>query len=258
MLLDERRQQILDKLAQHGQSVRELSDGLGVSEGTIRRDLTYLERQGQLERKYGGAMLTQGSRANMTDSGSVEVSADGKKAQMSDLDRRVAAAAAGLVQDGSTIILDVGPLTALIAHELKGRQVTIITANLAVLDQVRHDDTVDVVLVGGALRHHHDSLVGFITEQTIEQIAADTMFLTCTGVRGDTVVDNMAIEAPIKQRFIAAAEQVVLLADETKFPGNGSLKLCTLDQVNTLVTTGEPTPDVLKHFQESDRRLIQA
>lgn len=69
MLLDERRQRILDQLAKHGQSVKDLSHGLGVSESTIRRDLTFLEQDGRLKRKNGGAMLTQGNRADITDSG---------------------------------------------------------------------------------------------------------------------------------------------------------------------------------------------
>lgn len=90
------------------------------------------------------------------------------------------------------------PEAALIARNLRGHKVTILTSNLAVLDQVRDDDAVDLVLIGGAVRHHHDSLVGPLAERMITDVAADLMFLCCTGVRGNAVVDDMAVEAPVR------------------------------------------------------------
>lgn len=256
MLLDERRQEILDRLAEHGQSVKDLSNRLGVSESTIRRDLTVLERDGRLQRKYGGAMLTQGNRSEITDTGQLDKSQDCSLAE-SNLYERMARAAANMVQDGSVIILDIGPVAPIIARKLRGRQVTIITSNLAVMDQVRRDDAIDLVLVGGALRHHHDSLVGPLTERMIAGITADVMFLCCTGVRSGAVVDNMAVEAPIRQGFIEASQEVVLLADDSRFPGTGSFKLCSLYDMDALITTKRTPEQVIKHFQEDGKKVVQ-
>lgn len=256
MLLDERRQQILDRLAEHGQSVKDLSNGLGVSESTIRRDLTYLEQDGRLQRKYGGAMLTQGNRSEITDTGQPDKTEKSSDAEV-DAKKRLAHAAADMVQDGSVVVLDIGPIAPLIARNLRGRQVTIITSNLAVMDQVRHDDAVDLVLVGGALRHHHDSLVGPLTQHMIDEITADIMFLCCTGVRGDAVVDNMAVEAPIRQGFIAASQQVVLLADDTKYPGTGSFKLCSLTDLDVLITTDQVPDSVVDLLNEDGKKVVQ-
>ena len=255
MLLDERRQRILDQLAEHGQSVKDLSHGLGVSESTIRRDLTFLEQDGRLKRKYGGAMLTQGNRADITDSGKQDRVVEATDAQMQ-LWERMAKAAADMVQDGSVIILDVAPEAALIARNLRGHKVTIITSNLAVLDQVRDDEAVDLVLIGGAVRHHHNSLVGPLAERMISDVSADLMFLCCTGVRGNAVVDNMAVEAPIRQGFIKASQQIVLLADESKFPGTGSFKLCSLTDLDALITTPGSGKGMQDSFAKEGKKVV--
>ena len=199
----------------------QLAEALGVSESTIRRDLDILAKGGQLERLYGGAMLTPGSRANITDSGGVEDPFVSETRADFELRRRMAAEAAALVDDGDVVVLDIGSTTPLVARELRGRPVTIITSNLAVLDEVRGDDAVELVLLGGVLRRNQQSLVGPLAEQVVGQLSADVIFLSCTGVRGGRVLDNMAVEAPIKQALIAASHRIVLLASEIKFPGSG-------------------------------------
>ena len=129
-------------------------------------------------------MLTTGSRANITDSGSVEDPFTSETRADLDLRQRMAAEAAALVGDGDVVVLDIGSSTPLVARELRGRPVTVITSNLAVLDEVRDDEAVELVLLGGVLRRNQQSLVGPLAEQVIGQLSADMMFLSCTGVRG--------------------------------------------------------------------------
>lgn len=172
------------------------------------------------------------------------------------LRERMAKAAADMVQDGSVVILDVAPEAALIARNLRGHKVIILTSNLAVLDQVRDDDAVDLVLIGGAVRHHHDSLVGPLAERMITDVAADLMFLCCTGVRGNAVVDDMAVEAPVRQGFIKASQQIVLLADEFKFPGTGSFRLCSLTDLNALVTTSGSRKGIQDSFAKDGKKVV--
>lgn len=258
MFLAERHERILAELADGGQSVVQLAEALGVSESTIRRDRDILAKSGRLKRLYGGAMLTSGSRANITDSGAVEEPYTFESRPDFALRKRVAAEAARLVSDGDVIVLDIGSTTPLVARELRGRPVTVITSNLAVLDEIRDDDTVEVVLLGGVLRRNQQSLVGPLTEQLIGQLSADLMFLSCTGVRGGRVVDNMAVEAPIKQALIAASQRIVLLASEVKFPGTGALRLCTLDEVDVLITTSGTPEDEIAKRREAGRKVIVA
>ena len=256
MLTAQRRALILESLASGGRTVVQLAGELLVSESTIRRDLDALALDGKLERKYGGAILTSGSRA--TDSGREEGSLAQERDRDYDLRVRVAEAAASLVEDGDIIVLDIGLTTPLVARALHGRRITIITANLEVLDEVRADDAIDVVLLGGALRRNYQTLVGSLTEQAVAQLNADIMFLSCTGVRDEHVLDNMAVEAPIKQALIGASARTVLLAHERKFPGTGAMRICTLEDVDTLITTEGNTSEELLRRRESGRKVIVA
>jgi DeoR/GlpR family transcriptional regulator of sugar metabolism len=258
MLLAQRHQRILAALRGGSQSVVQLAETLGVSESTIRRDLDLLAKGGRLERLYGGAMLTQGSRSTTTDSGGVEDPFVFETRPDFDLRCRMAAEAARLVADGEVVVLDIGSTTPLVARELRGRPVTVITSNLAVLDELRDDDAVELVMLGGVLRRNQQSLVGPLAEQVVGHLSADTMFLSCTGVRGGRVLDNMAVEAPIKQALIAASHQIVLLASEIKFPGSGALRLCALDEVDVLITTPGTPEDEITARRESGRKVVIA
>jgi DeoR/GlpR family transcriptional regulator of sugar metabolism len=258
MFFAERHKRILESLAAGGQTVGELADALSVSESTIRRDLDTLAKAGRLERMYGGAVLTRGSHANITDSGVIETPLATDTRPDLHLRQRMAKEAASLVNDGDVIVLDIGSTTPLIARELRGRAVTVITSNLAVLDEVRDDESVEVVLLGGVLRRNFQSLVGPLAEDAVGNLSADTMFVSCTGVRGGRVVDNMAVEVPIKRALIAASEQIVLLASERKFPGNGAMRLCSLDEVDVLITTSGTPEQELKERREAGRKVTIA
>jgi DeoR/GlpR family transcriptional regulator of sugar metabolism len=258
MLLAQRHERILAALTDGGLSVVALAKDLGVSESTIRRDLDILAKGGRLERLYGGAMLTQGSRANITDSGNVEDPFTSDDRPDLELRRRMAVEAARLVTDGDVVVLDIGSTTQLVARELRGRPVTVITSSLAVLDEVRDDDAVEVVLLGGVLRRNQQSLVGPLAEQVVGQLSADLMFLSCTGVRAGKVLDNMAVEAPIKQALIAASERIVLLASEIKFPGSGALRLCSLTEVDVLITTSGTPEAELTDRREAGGKVVVA
>ena len=243
MILREHQDRIVSALRSGGAaSVRDLAVSLQVSESTIRRDLDLLDRNGELTRTYGGAVLRPG--ATVTDSG------DPLQREMPfaanaglELKQRVADQAAALVPDESVVLLDIGTTTPLVARRLRGRPVTVITSNLAVLDELRDDACVRLVMLGGVFRRNYRSFVGSLTQSALTQVSADLLFLSCTGVRpSGHVVDNMAVEAPIKQAMIAAADRIMLLATAAKFPGTGALRLCALSDVDSVVTTPVPTP----------------
>ncbi|HVV19233.1 MAG TPA: DeoR/GlpR family DNA-binding transcription regulator, partial [Pseudonocardiaceae bacterium] len=145
----------------------------------------------------------------------------------------------------------------LIARHLRGRPVTVITSNVAVLDELRDDDTVRLVLLGGVLRRNYRSLVGSLTATALRQVSADLLFLSCTGVRPNGhVVDDMAVEAPLKQAMVEAADKVVLVASDAKFPGTGSLRLCTLSDVDILVTTAGADPATVDLCRQAGGKVM--
>lgn len=217
--------------------MRDLAQALQVSESTIRRDLDILDRNGELRRTYGGAILRPGE-AIIEEGDTAQVEGAFQDHTNVELKRAIAVRAAELIEEDGVVILDIGTTTPYVARELRGQPVTVITSNLAVLDELRGDSSVRLVMLGGVLRRNYRTLVGSLTELAPTQVSAGVVFLSCTGVRpSGHVVDDMAVEAPIKQSMIDAADRVVLLASEAKFPGTGASRLCSLADVDVAVTT---------------------
>ncbi|MEV7969149.1 DeoR/GlpR family DNA-binding transcription regulator [Sphaerisporangium sp. NPDC088356] len=223
-------------------SVRDLAAQLGVSPSTIRRDLEILDRDGTLTRVRGGALASEGASADLDDDlPFAGVASPGER----DKDA-VAARAARLVRDGDVVLLDIGTTTVRLARHLSGRRVTVVTSSLAVVDVLRGDPAVELLLLGGMLRRaHHSSLVGVLTEEALRQVSADRVFLSASGVRPDgQVTDSTIAEVPLKRAMMVAAGQVVLLVDRHKFPGNGALRVCGPEELDVVVTNDgadEPT-----------------
>ncbi|GAA4917645.1 DeoR/GlpR family transcriptional regulator of sugar metabolism [Nonomuraea thailandensis] len=215
-------------------SVRDLASQLGVSPSTIRRDLEVLDRDGTLRRVRGGALpCTEGLHA--------DADADRPFAEVAGTDGQdkeaVAARAARLVADGEVVLLDIGTTTMRLARRLRGRRITVVTSSLAVLDVLRSDPEVELLLLGGMVRRPYHSLVGVLTEAALSQVVADRVFLGASGVRPDgQLVDTTLAEVPLKRAMIAAAGQVVLLVDRHKFPGTGALRVCGPEDIDMIVT----------------------
>ncbi|MFS8101651.1 DeoR/GlpR family DNA-binding transcription regulator [Lentzea alba] len=263
MLPQSRRELILRTLRADGPSeVRSLADKLGVSQATIRRDLEQLDADGKLTRVYGGAMtLDAGDGINSGDVNSDDIDdpfaeVATERAEAKDA---VARAAAAMVQDGETVLLDIGTTMHRLAHHLHGKRITVITSNLAVFDELRDDADVELVLLGGMVRRRYHSLVGFLTEDNLRQVHAGRLFLGTSGVRDDgAVMDTTLVEVPLKRAMIKAADQVVLVADGGKFPGVGVARVCGPDDLDVVVTTASADPATRLALQEARVEVVEA
>jgi DeoR/GlpR family transcriptional regulator of sugar metabolism len=218
-------------------SVETLATQLCVSASTIRRDLQCLDAEGALRRVRGGA-------GSLTDPGPDGASEAGDAAAGEK--ERVARCAAGLVADGDVVLLDIGSTTARLARALRGRWITVITPSLAVVDELRDDTVVDLLVLGGILRRHHLSMVGTLTELTLRGVRANRLFLGTSGIgRDGRVMDSTVVEMPVKRAMMAAAEQTVVVADRGKFPGTGLVPVCGPEEVDVVVTNEGADPETL-------------
>lgn len=267
MLRAARHQVILDSLHAHGPtSVTDLAERTGASEATIRRDLAEMDSAGLLRRVHGGALEADATSAAPS-SGAAPGTSPGKSPgtrpatlspaarQLADeIDRpfhevaadnaaakdAIAQRAAQLVRDGATVFLDIGTTCQRVAAALHGRRITVITSSLAVLEELREEDTIDLVLLGGMVRRRYHSMVGFLTEEAIRSLHADQLFLSTSGVSPDgRVMDTTGIEVPIKRAMIEASDQVILVADADKFPGERGAVVCPVGSVDILVTDSQ-------------------
>jgi DeoR/GlpR family transcriptional regulator of sugar metabolism len=237
MLAHRRYEQILEKLRADGPvEVATFARLLKVSEATVRRDLARLESMGRLTRVRGGASLRSQAEAPF---------AQVAMGDATDKDA-VAARAAELVCEGDVLLLDIGTTVHRLAALLHGRSITVMTSNLAVYEELATDTSVEIILLGGVVRRNYLSMVGFLTEQALRQVHAQTLFLGTSGIRPDgTVLDTTVVEVPVKQAMLSAADRVVLLADPGKFPGSGLARVCGPDRVDVLVTREGADPGAL-------------
>src|SRR5262245_60334336 len=157
MLPAQRRQLILETiLTGRGAGVVELAERFSVSEMTVRRDLGRLAQEGKLTRVHGGAVRDR-------DEPPFAEIATERRAEK----QRIGAAAAALVRDGQTIMVDIGTTTLELARRLRGRRVTVITSNLAVVDELEPDPAIELVVLGGVVRRNYRSLVGMLAEDAL-------------------------------------------------------------------------------------------
>ncbi len=226
-------------------TVEQLCAVTHVSPATIRRDLESLEAAGMINRVHGGAVIRQDGGDPTLDADVARPFAEVAAADADDK-RSIARRAAALVGDGDVVLLDIGTTTMALAAELRARSITVITANLAVVDVLRDDPAVDLVLLGGHLRRPYHSLVGSLTLEALGQVRATIAFLGASGVQRDgTVLDTTAVEVPVKQAVLRAAGRRVLLVDRHKFPGSGALRVCALGEFDDLVTNAGADPATL-------------
>ena len=226
----EREQQILDMLAGvESLSVGELSRKVGVSEATMRRDLSSMAGRGLLHRYHGGASLTSPTVSEQLFSDKENLLGEEK--------RRIAQAALALIQDNDKIYLDGGSTTLYLAKLLERRRnLTVVTNSLmaaALLMESGHR----LVLVGGEFRALSRTLVGPLTAPTLRHLSFDKAFM---GTMGFTLSDGLstsdAAEAFTKRLVMRRAGQVILLLDHSKLGTNSFISAGFVQDVDTLVT----------------------
>src|SRR5262245_58022835 len=172
MLAAQRRGLILDAVRSgSGAGVVELAQRFSVSEMTVRRDLAQLAREGKLTRVHGGAVRER-----------EEPPFAAIAVERRDEKDRIGRAAAGLVAEGQTVMIDIGTTTLALARHLHGRNVTVVTSNLAVVEELVPDPAVELIVLGGVVRRNYRSLVGMLAEDALRQLSADIAFLGASGI----------------------------------------------------------------------------
>src|SRR6201991_4445916 len=225
LLPAQRRQEILRAVRNGTAHVSDLAESFGVSEMTVRRDLGALARDGKLERVHGGAVDSAAPGFSQ-----IEV-------ERFDIKDRLGRAAAAMVQDGMTVMVDIGTSTLQLARHLHGRKITVVTTNLAVVEELIPEQDIELVLPGGIVRRNYRSLVGVLAEDSLRQIKSDILVLGTSGVDVEMGVwDTTMVEVPIKRLMIAGAEEVVLIADAAKFSMTGMVRVCGPESIDQIVT----------------------
>lgn len=228
MLYEEERKPRLLQYIQQNQraSVQVLSEVFQVSESTIRRDLKELEEAQLLKRTHGGAVSLE--------SANIEPAIIDKEDLFREEKAAIAREAAELIRPGDTLLLDAGTTTLHLAREIRRMSdIRVVTNSLLVLNELKDCRDIEVSLTGGMLRPETQAFVGPITEAALDMIRVDKAFIAMNGIdaRAGLTTPNM-VEAAAKRKMMDIANEVVLLADHSKFGKVAFAKVAELSQVH--------------------------
>lgn len=236
MLTYERRNAILKQLEKERTvSVNELAKKFYVSESTIRRDLDKIAGDGMVRRTYGGAVLL--------DNLALELPITIREHENTDAKQIIAQAAAKLIHDGATIILDTSStVTAMVPYLNTYDGLTVITNGIKTAYLLNSYGKITTYCTGGRLREHNMSLVGMTTCQRLNEINADIAFISCRGLSIQKgVTEASEEETQVKKTMLNAAAKTVLLVDSTKLGLVLMNKVCEIGQLDIIVTD-KPLP----------------
>jgi DeoR/GlpR family transcriptional regulator of sugar metabolism len=229
MLTTHRKQQILSILKRNGQVIaKEVSQSMGVSEDTIRRDLRELAEEGLLQRVHGGALPASPAVADFA--GRESITTEGKVA--------IGRAAAKMIQAGQVVILDGGTTARQVARHIpQGLKATIVTHSPTIaLELVNHPD-IEVILIGGRMFKHSVVAVGAAAIEAISHIHADTYFMGVTGVHPKTGLTTGDFEeAAVKRALSKAAAETIVLASSEKLNAASPYAVVSLGEISGIIT----------------------
>jgi DeoR/GlpR family transcriptional regulator of sugar metabolism len=230
----ERQERIARIVEEHGRArVTELAAQFGVSGVTIRKDLVVLEAEHRLVRTHGGALAVDRSRP--------ELSWEFRERLQTDQKLWIGAAAAGLVHDGESIVMDASTTALSVARHLKARvgwsQLTVVTNGLRIASELAGHPGITVLMLGGRVRWEALSLVGQLGDGLFSRINVQKAFLGAAGFTVESgLSDATDEEAQIKRSMVAAAREVIAIVDNTKRERTAFATFCPTDKIDVVLT----------------------
>lgn len=251
MLTSQRKQYILEVLNREGQIIaKKLSQELGLSEDTIRRDLRELAQDGLLQRVHGGALPVSPA---VTDFAGREDILQGAKVA-------IGAAAASLIKNGQVVILDGGTTAVQVARHLpKNLQATIVTHSARTALELVNHANVEVILIGGRLFKHSIVSVGAAAIEAIHHIHADMYFMGVTGIHPVAGLSTGDLEeAYVKQALCRQAAETMVLASHEKLGAASQYVVTSLNDITGLIVEQSVPEDVLLPYRELGLSIVKA
>ena len=238
MAINFRHQEIISLARQLGRvTVEELATRYGVTPQTIRKDLNELCDQRILTRTHGGAVLASG----------VENVAYEARRKMAEAEKqRIAARAAALIPNHSSLFINIGTTTEEVARHLTRHEgLLVITNNIHVASILMPAPGIEVILAGGLLRRADGGIVGEAAIDLIRQFKVDHAVIGVSAIDEEgALLDFDYREVKVSQAIIENARKVVLVADRLKLERAAPVKIAHLSQIHTFITDSLTSPEV--------------
>ncbi|MFD1064917.1 DeoR/GlpR family DNA-binding transcription regulator [Oceanobacillus locisalsi] len=249
-MLSQDRQEIIMQYLQTNKSVRiaDLSNDLGVTRETVRKDLYEMEQEGVVRKVHGGAIL---NKANL------ETKYVTRKTVNEEEKKAIAKKAADLVEDGDTIYIDYGTTALYFSREINSKKdLTIITNSLPIAQELIDYSDFEVIIIGGNVRKNENSLFGPIAYRGIEKIFVDKGFFGIGGLDLQAGYTNMHMgESEVSRLMMKHSQIKIMMADFSKFHSTSMNQVAAIDEVDILITDTSSDTEMVETIQSLQTKV---
>ena len=252
MLAQERYEYIMEVLNRDcAVRVSKLIKELNVSIETIRRDLEHLEKEGVLERVYGGAV----PRKVAVD----KLSFDKREEEFKKEKLEIASIAVRYINEGQSIALNDSTTNVEIARMIKSKfkDLTVITNSLVIATELANSQGIKLILAGGILNNHEYAFYGSFTKEILNNFIVDRSFIGVGGIsisRGITDHDIDTVE--IQKKLIDISKEAIILADSSKIDNMSLTKISSIEDISFIITDSNVNENIIKKYLKHGVEII--
>lgn len=248
---EERLERIVEYINKHKRiSVEDICSIYDVSRDTARRDLVKLEEQKRIIRTHGGALLSNIQKDIMNYRERLQYVMEEKKS--------IGKIAASLIENGDKIILDSSTTVQACAEFMDLEDCTVITNSINQAEILSAKRGIDIHLLGGDLNKEQLFLYGPQVIASLSQYIVDKAFIGVFGITPKGITTSLEDDGHVVRKMIEQAEEVIVLADHTKFGRNGYFKYAELAEIDLIITDQLPTEDFMELFERHQIRVISS
>ena len=246
-----RHKRLLEVVRERGaMGIRELCDYLQVSDATVRRDLTLLDRKGLLSRTHGGVVANSIVNYDLPESARIRLHEEEKG--------RIGAAAIDMLEDGETVMIDAGTTALSIAANARLKpNCTFVTTSLGISQILKDQGVERHYLIGGSYLPVNDSFCGSIAVSTIKTLSFDVAFLCVSSIdvrrRAISLGDEHYVA--VQREIISAARKNIVVADHSKFKASAFTLSASFEELDAIITDKNIEDSARMAFENEELEL---
>ncbi|MFD1449050.1 DeoR/GlpR family DNA-binding transcription regulator [Oceanobacillus profundus] len=252
MFASERREKIMLLLQEQGRvTVKELALQIGVSEATLRTDLSKMEEDGLLTRTHGGAVLN-----DETDN-DISFSVREKKNIQEKI--TIAEKAFELIEEKQCILLDASSTALALARYIRNKstRLTVVTSGVQTALELKENPDITVILIGGVVTKGSTSIEGKLGLSILDYVNIDMMFTSANGFTVENgLTDFNLYEVELKKEMVKRSQKVVAIIDHSKIGKTSSSVFATTEEIDVLITDKIVNEEITKKILENNIEII--
>jgi DeoR family ulaG and ulaABCDEF operon transcriptional repressor len=238
-------------------SIADVMAATGVSAASARRDAGRLASAGYAERVYGGIQALEGAFSRQMAQAALETrSFDVSRTINVEAKRAIARKAVEMCVDGDVIIINGGTTTFQMSEFLRGTRLKILTNSYPLAEFLIHETQNRVALPGGEVYRDQKLIVAPFDDDAIQHYSARVMFMSAISIGPLGVIEGDPLIAGAETKLLRRADKLVVLADASKFAQRGSLVVCPLMRIHTLITDRSAPPEPLAMLRDAGVQTI--